>query len=293
MNNFHRRDFLLAGAGLAVSGAWLPVRAAVNFRQAMAGLEARLGGQAGLSALDTGNGRTLSWRGHERFAMCSSFKWLLAAAVQKRVEEGDLKSDQMIHYSAKALLSHSPRTEAHVKDSGMTVDDLCAAVVEVSDNGGANLLLDQVGGPEGLTRFLRDTGDGVTRLDRKELALNSNIPGDPRDTTTPDAMVATMKRILLGDVLKPGSREKLLDWLRKNETGDKRLRAGLPKDWVVGDKTGTGTRGATVDDAIAWPPGRRPILIAAYLSGSTKPIDALEAGHAEMGRLVAAAFAKA
>jgi beta-lactamase class A len=289
MNNFHRRGFLLAGAGLMAS--WLPVRAAGNFRQAMAALEARLGGLAGLSALDLASGRTLSWRGGERFAMCSSFKWILAAAVQKEVEEGRLTSGQVIRYSAKALLSQSPRTEAHLKD-GMTVDDLCAAVVEVSDNGGANLLLERVGGPKGLTRFLRETGDTVTRLDRNEPSLNSNLPGDPRDTTTPDAMVGTMKRILTGDVLKPASREKLLDWLRKSETGAKRLRAGLPAGWRVGDKTGTGTRGATVDNAIAWPPGRAPILVAAYLSGSAKPIDALEAGHAEMGRLVADAFAK-
>lgn len=289
MNNFHRRGFLLAGTGLMAS--WLPVRAAGNFRQAMAALEARLGGLAGLSALDLASGRTLSWRGGERFAMCSSFKWILAAAVQKEVEEGRLTSGQVIRYSAKALLSHSPRTEAHLKD-GMTVDDLCAAVVEVSDNGGANLLLERVGGPKGLTRFLRETGDTVTRLDRNEPSLNSNLPGDPRDTATPDAMVGTMKRILTGEVLKPASREKLLDWLRKSETGAKRLRAGLPAGWRVGDKTGTGTRGATVDNAIAWPPGRAPILVAAYLSGSAKPIDALEAGHAEMGRLVADAFAK-
>lgn len=290
MNNFHRRGFLLAGAGLAAS--WLPVRAAGNFRQAMAALEERLGGQAGLSALDTASGRTLSWRGNERFAMCSSFKWVLAAAVQKQVEEGHLKSGQIIRYSAKALLSHSPRTEAHLKEGGMTVDDLCAAIVEVSDNGGANLLLERVGGPKGLTRFLREAGDTVTRLDRNEPSLNSNLPGDPRDTTTPDAMVGTMKQILTGDVLKPASREKLLDWLRKSETGTKRLRAGLPAGWSVGDKTGTGIRGATVDNAIAWPPGRAPILIAAYLSGSAKPIEALEAGHAEMGRLVADAFAR-
>lgn len=290
MNNFHRREFLLAGAGLVASG--LPVRAAGNFRQAMTALEAGLGGQAGLSALDMGSSRTLSWRGGERFAMCSSFKWVLAAAIQKEVEQGRLKSGQIIRYSAKALLAHSPRTEALLKEGGMTVDDLCAAVVEVSDNGGANLLLERVGGPKGLTRFLRETGDTVTRLDRNEPSLNSNRPGDPRDTTTPDAMVGTMKRILTGDVLQPVSRDKLLDWLRKSETGAKRLRAGLPAGWSVGDKTGTGTRGATVDNAIAWPPGRAPILIAAYLSGSAKPIEALEAGHAEMGRLVADAFAK-
>lgn len=291
MNNFHRRGFLLAGAGLAAS--WLPVRAAGNFRQAMATLETRLGGRAGLSALDMASGRTLSWRGGERFAMCSSFKWVLAAAIQKEVEQGHLKPGQIIRYSKKALLSHSPRTEAHLKEGGMTVDDLCAAIVEASDNGGANLLLERVGGPKGLTRFLRESGDAVTRLDRNEPSLNSNLPDDPRDTTTPDAMVGTMKRILTGDVLQPASRDKLLDWLRKSETGAKRLRAGLPAGWDAGDKTGTGVRGATVDNAIAWPPGRAPVLIAAYLSGSAKPIEALEAGHAEMGRLVADAFAKA
>ena len=139
---------------------------------------------------------------------------------------------------------------------GMTVDDLCAAIVEASDNGGANLLLERVGGPKGLTRFLRESGDAVTRLDRNEPSLNSNLPDDPRDTTTPDAMVGTMKRILTGDVLQPASRDKLLDWLRKSETGAKRLRAGLPAGWDVGDKTGTGIRGATVDNAIVWPPGR-------------------------------------
>lgn len=291
MNNFHRRGFLLAGAGLAAS--WLPVRAAGNFRQAMATLETRLGGRAGLSALDMASGRTLSWRGGERFSMCSSFKWVLAAAIQKEVEQGHLNSDQVIRYSKKALLSHSPRTEAHLKEGGMTVDDLCAAIVEVSDNGGANLLLERVGGPKGLTRFLRETGDAVTRLDRNEPSLNSNLPDDPRDTTTPEAMVGTMKRILTGDVLQPASRDKLLDWLRKSETGAKRLCAGLPAAWDAGDKTGTGVRGATVDNVIAWPPGRAPILIAAYLSGSAKPTEALEAGHAEMGRLVADAFAKA
>jgi len=287
MNNFHRRGFLLAGAGLMAS--WLPVRAAGNFRQAMAALEARLGGLAGLSALDLASGRTLSWRGGERFAMCSSFKWILAAAVQKEVEEGRLTSGQVIRYSAKALLSHSPRTEAHLKD-GMTVDDLCAAVVEVSDNGGANLLLERVGGPKGLTRFLREAGDTVTRLDRNEPGLNSNLPGDPRDTTTPDAMVGTMKRILTGDVLKPASREKLLDWLRKSETGAKRLRAGLPAGWRVGDKTGAGENGTTNDVGVIWPPGRAPVIVTIYLTGTSATSDRRNATLAAVGRAVTSAL---
>jgi beta-lactamase class A len=222
--------------------------------------------------------------------MCSSFKWLLAAAILARVDQGALTLDQMVPYSAKALLAHSPVTSAHLHEGGMTVGALCAGMIATSDNGAANLLLEKIGGPAAYTRRLREIGDTVTRLDRNEPSLNTNLPGDPRDTTTPDAMVKTMQRVLVGDALKPSSREKLLDWMRKSETGANRLQAGLPAGWTEGDKTGTGSRGATIDNAIIWPPGRPPILAAAYLSGSDKPIKALEAAHAEMGRMIAAAF---
>ena len=173
----------------------------------------------------------------------------------------------------------------------MRIDDLCAAAVEESDNCAANLLLARIGGPASVTSFARSVGDQTTRLDRNEPTLNQNRPGDPRDTTTPDAMVRTMKTVLVGDVLQPKSRAKLLDWLRKSDTGTNRLRAGLPKDWAEGDKTGTGERGAAVDNAIIWPPHRAPILAAAYLSDSTKPVEMLEAAFADVGRLVGSHFA--
>ena len=289
MNKYNRRDCVLAGLGL-LSGGALPALAMPSALPALRQLEARLGGRIGLAALDTGSGKSLSWRAVERFAMCSSFKWLLAAAILARVEQGRLTLEQIIPYSAGALLEHSPVTKAHLREGGMSIGALCAAMVEVSDNGAANLLLARIGGPAGYTRYLRALGDTVTRLDRNEPSLNSNLPGDARDTTTPDAMLRNMKRILTENALRPSSREKLLDWLRKSQTGANRLRAGLPANWTEGDKTGTGNRGATVDNAILWPPNRPPILVTAYLSGSDKPVKALEAGLAEIGRLVARAF---
>ncbi len=289
MNNFHRRGFVLAGLGLAAAS--LPVLAAETDVRLRA-LEARLGGRAGLMALDIGSGKQVAWRADERFAMCSSFKWLLATAVLFQVEQGRLSLRQVISYSQADLsgLGVAPTTKAHVKEGGLPVETLCAAAVEESDNGAANLLLKQVGGPQGLTRALRGIGDDTTRLDRNEPALNENRPGDPRDTTTPAAMVKTMRRVLLGDALKPQSRDLLLGWLRKSKTGTKRLRAGLPTDWQEGDKTGTGSRGATVDNAIIWPPKRAPILAAAYLSDSTKTVEEREAAMAEMGRMIAEMF---
>jgi beta-lactamase class A len=289
MNQFNRRDCVLAGLGLLTAGGF-PALAAVPGDAGLRKLEARLGGRIGLAALDTASGKTLAWRADERFAMCSSFKWLLAAAILARVDHGTLTLDQMVPYSAKALLAHSPVTSAHLREGGMTVGALCAGMIATSDNGAANLLLEKAGGPAGYTRHLREIGDTVTRLDRNEPTLNTNLPDDPRDTTTPNAMVTTLQRVLVGNALQPASREKLLDWMRKSETGANRLRAGLPASWREGDKTGTGDRGATIDNAILWPPDRPPILVAAYLSGSTKPIKALEAAQAEMGRMVAAAF---
>ncbi|MES2293464.1 MAG: class A beta-lactamase [Pseudomonadota bacterium] len=290
MNKFNRRNVILTGLGLLAASAGVPALAAAPAAAELRKLEARLGGRVGLAALDTASGRTLSWRADERFAMCSSFKWLLAAAILAQVEQGKLALDQMISYSAKALLAHSPVTSAHLHEGGMTVSALCAGMIATSDNGAANLLLEKIGGPAGYTRYLREIGDTVTRLDRNEPTLNANLPGDPRDTTTPDAMVKTMQRVLVGDALQPSSRQKLLDWMRKSETGANRLKAGLPAGWTEGDKTGTGSHGATIDNAIIWPPGRPPILAAAYLSGSDKSIKMLEAAHAEMGRMVAAAF---
>jgi len=168
----------------------------------------------------------------------------------------------------------------------MTLGALCAAAIEQSDNAAANLLLNAIGGSAGLTNFARNLGDNVTRLDRKEPELNSAIPGDERDTTAPAAMCADMERLLLGNVLSESSRRQLEDWLRHNETGAFMIRAGAPKTWIVGDKTGRCANGATNDIGIIRPPGRAPILVAIYSIGSTSSADDRAATVAEATRVI-------
>jgi beta-lactamase class A len=172
----------------------------------IAGIEARIGGRIGVAALDTSNSKRLDYRQDERFPMCSTFKFLAAAAVLKRVDEKKEKLERFVPYGAKAILEYAPVTKEHLKDGGMTLGALCAAAIEQSDNTADNLLLDAIGGPAGLTNFARSLGDRVTRLDRIEPELNSAIPGDERDTTTPAAICSDMQRLLLGDALSEASR---------------------------------------------------------------------------------------
>jgi beta-lactamase class A len=289
--NCSRRNFIAGGAGILVlcaAHAGERVRSSASPRFAQ--IEAQIGGRVGVCAIDTGSGARLSHRGDARFAMCSTFKWVLAAAVLAQHDRSGGILEQRLSFGAQDLLAHSPVTEQHLGEGALSIAALCRAVVETSDNTAANTLLKFIGGPASLTRYLRSIGDHTTRLDRTELSLNSNLPGDPRDTTTPDAMIGTMKTVLLGDALSPASREFLLTWLKNCQTGLQRLRAGLPPTWTAGDKTGTGERGATNDVAIIWPPERQPILIAAYLSDSQASVEALDAAHARIGADVAAAF---
>jgi beta-lactamase class A len=255
-------------------------------------LERELGGRVGVAALDTAGGQQLAHRGDERFALCSTFKWLLAAAVLAQQDRDGAVLERRLPYRPQDLLAHSPVTAARVAEGSLPIAVLCEAVVESSDNTAANTLLEFLGGPPALTRYLRAIGDATTRLDRIELDLNANAPGDPRDTTTPQAMIATMQTLLVGDALSRGSRALLLSWMKNCNTGLRRLRSGLPARWVVGDKTGTGERGAANDVAIAWPPQRPPILIAAYLSDSQAGAEALDAAHARIAGLVAAALSR-
>ncbi len=201
-------------------------------------IEERTGARIGVAALDTGTGKRLDYRSEERFPMCSTFKFLAAAAVLKRVDDGQEKLDRFVSYGAKDILEYAPVTKAHLKDGGMTLGPLCAAAIEQSDNTAGNLLLDAIDGPAGLTNFARNLGDNVTRLDRKEPELNSAIPGDERDTTSPAAMCADMQRVLLGKVLSESSQHQLEDWLQHNETGALLIRAGVPKTWTVGEPSG-------------------------------------------------------
>ncbi len=254
----------------------------------IAGLEKSSGGRLGVAVLDTGSGKSFAWRGDERFAFCSTFKFLLAAAVLQRVDSGQEQFSRRLTITKADLLPHSPVSELHVGPAAATVGLLVQAIVEVSDNCAANLLLASIGGPPALTKILRSWGDPVTRLDRTEGALNEAIPGDPRDTTSPVAMLGDLQRITLGHVLSPVARALLIGWMKNCQTGQARLRAGLPTGWVVGDKTGTNDHGTANDIAIAWPPGRAPVLITCYLTSSTLPPPQQDALHEAVSRAVVA-----
>jgi beta-lactamase class A len=253
-------------------------------------LEMRLGGRLGVAALDIGSSRRLEHRAGERFPRCSTFKLLAAAAVLHRVDEKKEQLTRFIPYTKADLLEHAPVTREHVNAGGMTLAALCAAAIEYSDNTAANLLLQTIGGPEGLTRYARSLGDGQTRLDRPEPHLNSAIPGDERDTTTPAAMVADLRALLLGNALSQQSRQLLDSWLAENTTGAEMIRAGLPNDWKISDKTGRGSNGATNDIAIIRAPGKSPILLAIYFVESTASPKARQAAIAGVARIVAETF---
>ncbi|QAU47328.1 class A beta-lactamase [Bradyrhizobium guangzhouense] len=231
-------------------------------------LELKCAGRLGVSVLDTTTGAQIHHRGDERFPMCSTFKVLAAAAILKGVGSKLEGLERRVRIEQADLVEYSPVTSKHVGGDGMSLRELCEAAITMSDNTAGNALLKNIGGPAGLTSFARSLGDKTTRLDRIETELNEATPGDPRDTTTPNAMATNFRRLLLGDVLLTEGRDQLGKWLIANKTGDSRLRAGVPKGWRVGDKTGAGEHGTTNDVAIVWPPERSPVIIAAYLTGS-------------------------
>jgi beta-lactamase class A len=249
-------------------------------------IETSTGGRLGVATLDSGGTLAIDYNADQRFAMCSTFKFLAAAATLKRVDDKADHLDRIVSYGEADLLEYAPVTRRHVEDGGMMLAALCAAAIEYSDNTAANLLLREMGGPPALTRFARAIGDPVTRLDRTEPTLNEAKPGDDRDTTSPAAMLADMRKILLGDVLRPDSRGQLDAWLAANTTGGKRLRAGLPPDWAVGDKTGTGN-GAFGDIAIIRPPGRQPILATVYIAESKLSAADRDKPFADIGEVIA------
>jgi beta-lactamase class A len=252
---------------------------------AFAQLEQANGGRLGVAVLDTAIGERSGYRADERFPMCSTFKFLLISAVLRRVDRHQETLDRAIPIPPKPLLFNSPLTEPHASGT-MTIADLCHAALTRSDNTAANLLLESIGGPAGITEFSRSIGDTVTRLDRMETALNESLAGDPRDTTSPAAMAGDLNSVLLGNVLSPASREQLTQWMEANLTGLDRLRANLPEGWRAADKTGSNGEHTSNDIAVLWPAGKPPIIIAAYITQCAGPESKRAAMLAEIGRLV-------
>ena len=290
-----RRQF---GRGAVALAAGWPVARALAWSEAAqknlgaagadrwAAIEAAVGGRLGVAVLDTATGALSGHRLDERFAMCSTFKALAAAFVLARVDAGQERLARSVPVRQADLLDWAPVSGKRV-GAAMSVGELCEAAITVSDNTAANLLLASFGGPAALTAFLRRSGDDTTRLDRNEPTLNEGRPGDPRDTSTPRAMARTLRELALGSVLSQASRTQLTRWMTANTTGGKRLRAGVPPDWRVADKTGTGRLGTTNDMGLLWPPGRAPLVVVSYLTECKAPADAREAALADVARGVA------
>jgi beta-lactamase class A len=251
--------------------------------------EARLGARVGLAVHDTGSGRRWLYKAEERFPMASTFKVLACGALLARVDAGQEEIGRRVPITKDDLVPHAPVTERKV-GGDMSLGELCEATRRVSDNPAANKILDAIGGPPAVTRFMRSLGDGTTRLDRRETALNEGAPGDPRDATSPVAMAASLEKLVLGDALSAPSRAQLTQWLLWNEVGGPLLRAGLPTDWRVGDRTGAGGHGTRGVVAVIWPPGRAPVVAVVYVTGTNASMDERNAAIARIGRAIAEAL---
>ncbi len=229
-------------------------------------LEKNANGRLGVVLIDTADHSTITYRAEERFPLCSTSKVMAVAAILKESETDSRLLNQRIHYQPSDLVEYSPIAEKHLK-KGMTLGELSAATLQYSDNAAMNLLLKQLGGPDEVTKFARVIGDKYFRLDRKEPELNAVVPDDERDTSTPQAMADSLYHLALGNTLATTQREQLVEWLKGNTTGNTSIRAGLPENWIVGDKTGRCNYGSTNDIAVIWPDTKRaPLVLVTYFT---------------------------
>ncbi|KQW22370.1 class A beta-lactamase [Afipia sp. Root123D2] len=278
----NRRTLLAAVPGLAIWPAF-----AEEAPPALQTYERESGGRIGFHAENLASGAKLGWRADERFVMCSTFKASLAAFVLARVDHGEDRLDHMISYGPKDIQPYAPVAKQNLAKGAMSMEDMCQAVVELSDNTCANLLLAHVGGPAKLTEFWRSLGDTVSRLEHYEPELNRTPPGGLDDTTTPVAMAGSLHRLVSGSALSAGSRERLTGWMVNCKTGADRLRAGLPKDWKIGDKTGNNGKDGFGDIAVAWPKPDAPIVICAYTRGGSPTAAQVKTVFTAIGRMAA------
>lgn len=242
-----------------------------SIQEKFAKLESSSGGRIGVSAINMSNQAHFQYRANERFPLCSTGKVMTTAAILKKSEKDPQLLEKHIAYSQKDLdkSGYAPITQKNLT-TGMTVAGLSEAAIEYSDNLAMNLLMENLGGPQFVTLFARSIGDNEFRLDRFEPELNSALPGDLRDTSTPAAMQDSLQHLALENELASLQREKLQTWLKNNTTGNARIRAGVPTGWVVGDKTGTGDYGTTNDVGIIWPRECSPIVVAIYFTQNEK-----------------------
>ncbi|MFC4298426.1 class A beta-lactamase [Castellaniella hirudinis] len=254
-------------------------------------IETRLDARVGLAIQDTGNGRSWRYRADERFPMMSTFKTLACGALLHQADEGRIDLETAVQVTQADLVPYAPVSKAWVGQR-VGLRDLCAATMRTSDNVAANKVLEHIGGPQAVTAFVRGVGDRVTRLDRYEPDLNEGTPGDARDTTSPATMANTLRALVLDRVLSAASKAQLTEWLIGNEVGGPLLRAGIPRAWRIGDRTGAGGHGSRGVIAVMWPPAHAPIVAAIYITDTEASMDERNAAIAELGAALAEAITR-
>lgn len=263
----------------------------VSVEKKLEELESSTSGRLGITAVDTSNNTRIEYHANQRFPMCSTNKLMGVAAILKKSMTNSHLLEQKVIYNKKDLVVYSPVTKKFT-GLGMKISALCKAAMTLSDNTAINLLMKKLGGLKAVNAFAHSIGDHAFRLDRFEPELNTAIPGDIRDTTTPAAMEKSLRQLALGNVLASPQRKQLQTWLKQNTTGYSRIRAGVPKGWIVGDKTGTGDYGTTNDIGIIWPPNCSPIVVAIYFTQSNKNASPRSEIIASVTRLLINSFAQ-
>lgn len=228
--------------------------------------ESSLQARIGFAVFDAKDNSMRNYRGNERFPINSTHKVLSCAALLANVDHGHSTLGDKVSFDQSKLVDYSPVTKDRIQPKTMTLGELCAAAVIYSDNTAANLVFDHIGGPQGLTTFLREMNDLVTRSDRTEPTLNEAVPGDLRDTSTPISMSHTIAKLVLGDTLSATSKTQLGQWMKDDKVADALLRSVLPAGWIIGDKTGAGGYGSRSIVAVVWPPKRQPLVISIYIT---------------------------
>lgn len=249
-------------------------------------IEERFGGRVGVAIYDDETGKRWEYRANERFPVSSTFKAFACGAVLARVDSGEEALSRIVSFGDNDLVSYSPVTKKRAGPVGMSLSEVCNAATTMSDNTAGNLILKSLGGPSGFTAFMRSIGDSVTQLDRWETELNESIPGDERDTTTPEAAAASLRALILGRVLSSGSKKQLTTWMLNDKVADQLIRAALPKGWRIADKSSAGGFGSRSIIAVIWPSERRPIITAIYMTENTAPFALRNAAIAEIGAAI-------
>ncbi|MFZ4115492.1 MAG: class A beta-lactamase [Chthoniobacterales bacterium] len=300
MNPSSFRYFLLSATTLIfftgvckLSSTTPQIITSTSVEQQLADLEASSHGKIGVCAVDTSDNKSFCYRANERFPLCSTFKVMdVAAILKKSMTDPGLLKKRIIYTTSDLVTTWNPITEQHVAE-GMTINELCAAAMSYSDNSAANFLANQLGGPSAVTAFARSIGDDSFRLDHLEGdGLGSAIPGDPHDTTTPEGMTKSLRKIMLGDILSPNLRDPLQMWFKANTTGNTCIRAGVPIGWTVGDKTGSGDYGTRNDIAVLWPIKGSPIVLSIYFTQFEKEAPKRDDVIAAATRIVVDGFSK-